>query len=128
MCTQDGCSSSYTRKTNLNDHLEKVHGLEIERLHLQKRYDCPFCTHDPFRTVTLLLSHCEREHNANLGMTALYCHTIYKLHTLLGKQELTFSSMNEFTSWREREEEITYTTYVRDTQTYQPKLCEGRYH
>ena len=33
--------------------------------------------------------------------------------------------MAEFNSWREREEEITYTTYVRDTQRYQPKLSEG---
>ena len=43
-----------------------------------------------------------------------------------GKQELKFSSMTEFHAWKEREEDITYTSYVKDTQGYQPKLTEGR--
>jgi len=43
-----------------------------------------------------------------------------------GKQELRFSSMTEFHAWKEREEEVTYTSYVKDTQGYQPKLMEGR--
>jgi len=35
-------------------------------------------------------------------------------------KELSFASMNDFQSWKEREEEITYATYVKSQQTYHP--------
>ena len=77
-CTHDGCTSAYSRRTKLNDHLEQVHGLQIERVRVQKRYNCPFCKHDRFRTVSLLLAHCEKDHDAKLGTVltyfALMCH------------------------------------------------------
>lgn len=35
-------------------------------------------------------------------------------------KELSFVSMNDFQSWKEREEEATYATYVKSQQTYHP--------
>ena len=37
-------------------------------------------------------------------------------------KELSFVSMNDFQSWKEREEEATYTTYVKSQQTYHPSF------
>lgn len=71
MCTHHGCTSSFARRTKLNNHLDQVHGLKVERV--QKRYNCPFCKHDPFRTVTLLVGHCEKDHATKLGLYNNYC-------------------------------------------------------
>ena len=40
-----------------------------------------------------------------------------------GKKEFTFPSMIEFLAWKEKEEEISNTSYVKTQQTYHPKLC-----
>ena len=37
-----------------------------------------------------------------------------------GKKHVNFNSMTEFNQWKEREEEITYTTYIWRDRTYQP--------
>ena len=37
-----------------------------------------------------------------------------------GLKTLMFSSMKEFLTWKEREEEATYATYVKKQQTYKP--------
>ena len=47
----------------VNNHMEQVHGLKVQ---VQKRYNCPFCKHDPFRTVTVLVGHCEKDHATKL--------------------------------------------------------------
>ena len=39
-----------------------------------------------------------------------------------GKKFLEFPSMTEFMSWKEREEDATYTAYVKSQQTYNPQL------
>ena len=33
--------------------------------------------------------------------------------------------MKEFLTWKEREEELTYTTYIKDQSPYHPKGCDG---
>ncbi len=38
----------------------------------------------------------------------------------LGSKTLHFKSMTEFNSWKEMEEEATYTAYVKTQQTYKP--------
>jgi hypothetical protein len=44
----------------------------------------------------------------------------------IGKKILEFSSMTEFNSWKEREEDATYTTYVKNQQAYKPN-SSGRF-
>ena len=43
----------------------------------------------------------------------------------IGTKKLRFSSNVEFLSWKEREEEVTYTTYVKSHQMYHPVHPEG---
>ena len=38
-----------------------------------------------------------------------------------GCKDLSFCTMAEFKSWKEREEEATYSTYVKGNQTYHPR-------
>ena len=38
---------------------------------------------------------------------------------------MSFESMLAFYSWKEREEENTYSMYVQDQRPYQPKLMKG---
>ena len=40
----------------------------------------------------------------------------------VGKREFTFPSMVEFLAWKEKEEEISNTSYVKTQQMYHPKL------
>ena len=39
---------------------------------------------------------------------------------LLGKRFLEFSSMEEFNSWKEAEEDATYTTFVNNQKAHHP--------
>lgn len=45
---------------------------------------------------------------------------------IVGKKELQFISMKEFSQWKELEEESTYTTYVRQQQSNYPATSEGK--
>ena len=45
-------------------------------------------------------------------MTAIY---------IIGKRQLRFNNDTEFKKWKEREEEATYTTYVRRDRIYRPQ-------
>ena len=58
------CEIAYSRNTRLNKHLEESHGITVQKL--QKRYNCPYCDQDPFRTATDLVTHCETEHASQL--------------------------------------------------------------
>ena len=61
----------------------------------------------------------------NISSTAYkYELSLQSLHT--GKKSLEFSCMTEFQSWKEREEDATYTTYVKNQQTYHPH-ASGKY-
>ena len=63
----DLCSQSFTRKTNLNNHLETVHAREQQ--HPKWRFQCPCCEEaEPFRTLTELIAHCNHNHNIEFGM------------------------------------------------------------
>lgn len=45
---------------------------------------------------------------------------IAKQYSHTGSRELRFSSFTEFLEWKEKEEENTYTTYVKGDRTYHP--------
>ena len=55
-------------------------------------------------------------------------HIHVKPHGTIGKTEMSFESMEAFHTWKEREEESTYSMYVRDQRPYQPKAMEGDVH
>lgn len=44
----------------------------------------------------------------------------------LGATYLTFNTMEEFRQWKTKEEESTYTTYVRHQQSHQHKDSKGK--
>ena len=50
-----------------------------------------------------------------------------KSHTI-GKTEISFDSMEAFQTWKEREEESTYSMYAKDQRSYKPKAMEGYVH
>ena len=47
---------------------------------------------------------------------------------VIGKTEMSFESMEVFHTWKEREEENTYSMYVKGQRAYQPKAMEGNMH
>ena len=49
-------------------------------------------------------------------------------HMAIGKTVVSFESMEAFYTWKEREEEITYSMYVKDQRSYQPKAMKGDVH
>ena len=53
---------------------------------------------------------------------------IFVITFMYGKTEMSFESMEAFHTWKEREEESTYSMYVRDQRPYQPKAMEGDVH
>ena len=55
-------------------------------------------------------------------------HTHKTIINKTGKQELNFASMGAFQSWKEREEENTYSMYVKDQRSYQPKSMKDTYN
>ena len=60
------CPKAYSRCDRLNEHLRKVHN--TEPTNRRRRFECPFkCGKQPWRTMVELLSHCEKEHQENLG-------------------------------------------------------------
>ena len=87
-----------------------------------KNFACPFhCGAHAFRTNKELLSHCDKAHEEKLGnqSIAILSSIIYRV-LFEGLSMLTFPSMREFVDWKEREEEATYSTYVKSQQTYRP--------
>ena len=48
--------------------------------------------------------------------------TIATTNLPAGKRKFTFPSMVEFQAWKENEEEISNTSYVKTQQAYHPKL------
>ena len=43
----------------------------------------------------------------------------------VGTKLFNFHSMKEFLTWKGREEELTYTTYIKDQSPYHPKGYDG---
>ncbi len=84
----------------------------------------------PFRTMTLLLVHCESAHENSLGKT--HEHMIAIIYTniikTIGRKKIQFGSMREFNQWKELEEESTYATYVRQQKANHPTTSEGMKH
>ncbi len=61
------CSKSYSRQYRLKLHMKESHDTEIVGSQVS-RFFCPFgCDVPPFRTVKLLLVHCEVKHEHSLG-------------------------------------------------------------
>ena len=59
--------------------------------------------------------------------TCFWDHVKYFLYVNhAGKRELNFDSMEAFQGWKEREEENTYSMYVKDQRPYQPSCIEGK--
>ena len=116
------CSSAYSRRTRLNEHMVKVHGDESQGEH---RFLCPFNCSSKHRTTLELLQHCERAQRK-----PWYCHVVYTSlrHNvnISGVQYLDFNSFTEFRQWKEHEEERTNTTYVRENSAYHPVEADGK--
>lgn len=69
-----------------------------------------------------LLQHCEGEHNTDLGRHIATCNLLWcHVRTSSGAKTLTLNSIIEFEAWKEKEEEATYTTYVKSQKSYVPK-------
>lgn len=121
-CPHPGCTKSYSRKYRVKEHEKSSHGaVTIDEC--SKNISCPFaeCGVEPFRTNKELLSHCENVHHENLGKVNLsYLTTPNNTKQYKGMKTLTFSSMRDFLFWKEREEEATYSTYVKGQQKYHP--------
>lgn len=60
------CLQTFTRKTNLNHHLQVAHDQELEQH--PWRFRCPCCEVSPFRTLTQLISHSNEHHDIEFGM------------------------------------------------------------
>jgi hypothetical protein len=79
--------------------------------------------------MTSLLQHCEEEHSADLGIKINYIIVIHFVRrgtmnctTSIGTKTIKLNSFVEFEAWKEKEEEATYTTYVKNqTESYFPK-------
>ena len=125
-------SKHYSRSDRLKAHLEQSHNIRVSKQ--VNRFLCPFkCDQPAFRTMTLLLGHCE-QNESSLGQLILYnyskmtiaSHVVWRHAVInLGKKHLCFGSTDEFKHWKEQEEEDTYTTYVRKQQTYKPKTSDS---
>ena len=60
------CDQTYSHNDRLKAHLEKIHDITVEKR--TNRFVCPFnCDQPAFRTMTLLLAHCEHNHESTLG-------------------------------------------------------------
>ena len=126
-CPHSGCTHTYTRKYRLREHLKRVH-CDDGQNESKKNFVCPFACKVPapaFRTDKELLAHCEKVHQDALG---IYLSTFFLNLTMnfficshAGCKDLSFCTMAEFKSWKEREEEATYSTYVKGNQTYHPR-------
>ena len=124
------CEKLYSRKDHLKEHLRKQH--DIENAERSKKFYCPFnCSEEPFRTTDDILKHCDKEHNSDLGekkdqlITSL-CYILFALYIIIGMQNLSFKSKDEFFQWKERIEEVTYAHYSIGIRGYNPK-CGGLY-
>ena len=126
-CAYPGCTKSYSRKFRLKEHEKMTHDLIVDECTIN--FSCPFdCGVHAFRTNIQLLSHCDKVHQEQLGKFFRY--NIYELICFPSKglNNLTFSSLREFLYWKEREEEATYSMYIKSQQTYYPSSSGMLYH
>lgn len=125
-CSFPNCTSAYTRRYRLWQHEEAIHG--VARVTGDKKnFICPFgtiCGEKLFRTNVELIHHCDEMHKEKLGILDTPTCLLHEYLPISGLKELSFVSMNDFQSWKEREEEATYSTYVKGQKTYHPS-CEG---
>ena len=67
------CRTRYSRRDCLSKNLESEHGVQDDSEKLTSRFFCPF-KYDlpPFRTVRLLLGHCQAKHENLLGKIDIF--------------------------------------------------------
>ena len=60
------CGKKYSRNDRLKAHLELAHDIRVSKQ--VNRFLCPFkCDQPAFRTMSVLLGHCEQHHESSLG-------------------------------------------------------------
>lgn len=95
---------------------------KISLVHLIVEYMLSERTYSCFLTVTKFIK-------SNL-VAKFFRYNIYELICFPSKglNNLTFSSLREFLYWKEREEEATYSMYIKSQQTYYPSSSGMLYH
>ncbi len=77
----DICGKGYSRRDRLSTHLKQEHDIEDDNKKQASRFFCPFkCDLPPFRTMKLLLTHCQSVHEDSLGMH--HCKADHRPQTL----------------------------------------------
>ena len=67
------CGTTYCRRDRLSKHLESEHGVQDDSEKATSRFVCPFkCDLPPFRTMMLLLGHCQDKHENSLGKIYIF--------------------------------------------------------
>ena len=67
------CGTMYPRRDRLSKNLESEHGVQDDSEKPTSRFFCPFkCDLPPFRTMRLLLGHCQAKHENLLGKIDIF--------------------------------------------------------
>ena len=105
VCPVEKCSHSYSRRYNLQRHITSVHGDEHVVSATAKRFTCHIESCDEsFYHASQLTQHYKMKHNMNMSKCKT---TLYIMH--LSDTETKFFKLGSILSWKEAEEESTYT-------------------
>ena len=67
------CGTRYSRRDRLSKHLKSEHGVQDDSEKPTSHFFCPFkCDLPPFRTMRLLLGHCQANHKHSLGKIDIF--------------------------------------------------------
>ena len=88
---------------------------EQQRIVKQGRFICEFCgVH--FYHATALVTHCEKEHGKALRKYCIHMHKCYCMNAcvvMVGIEQKSFSNWIAFISWKEEEQKLTYSYFVK---------------
>ena len=116
-CPVDGCSHSFSRRYNLQRHLKSLHGDEHVASTSAGRFVCHIKScGEQFYHASKMIQHYKMKHGTHISEAdhCIYtsqCH-YYTYTCTVGTDTKQFPSWEAFMSWKDAEEESTYTCFV----------------